>query len=64
LLPSLQKSKCLQQWLEKHGNQIKSLQLHGRGGAALNALPCAQLQDLVLQGGFETDSYINVSSRV
>jgi len=45
---------CLQRWLEKHGNQLKVLQLHQcRGitfirGTALAALPCEQLQDLLL----------------
>jgi len=39
---------CLQCWLEKHGHQLKVLQLHQCRGAALTALPCPQLQDLLL----------------
>jgi len=63
LLPSLQTSKCLQQWVEKHGDQIKSLQLHSYGGAALTALPCAQLQDLLLHGS-QRGTKVEIGSRV
>jgi len=64
LQPSLQTFNCVQQWLEKHGQHLVILHLYGCGGAALTALPCAQLQDLVLDGDFQGDRYINVSSRV
>jgi len=64
--PTLQRFNCFQQWLEKHGNQLVVLKLRGCGGAALIALPCAQLQDLVLQGDFDfgADDHINIDSRV
>jgi len=62
--PSLQTFNCLPKWLQNHGHQLLVLQLHDCGGAALIALPCAQLQDLLLQGGFGDDSYINIDSRV
>jgi len=41
---------CLQRWLEKHGDRIKVLQLHQCLDTALTALPCPQLQDLLLWG--------------
>jgi len=43
---------CLQRWLEKYGNQLQVLQLHEYydGEAALTALPCPHLQDLLLWG--------------
>jgi len=48
--PTLHRFNCLQQWLEKHGDQLVGLQLQDCGGVALTALPCAQLQVLLLQG--------------
>jgi len=39
---------CLQRWLEKHGDHLEVLQLHQCGNAALTALPCPRLQDLLL----------------
>jgi len=41
---------CLQCWIEKHGHQLMVLQLHQCRDAALTALPCPQLQDLLLWG--------------
>jgi len=41
----------LQQWMQQHGSQLTTLQLHNCRRAALTALPCAQLQDLLLHGG-------------
>jgi len=41
---------CLQRWLEKFGSHLKVLQLHTCCRAALTALPCPQLQDLLLFG--------------
>jgi len=38
----------LQEWLDRNGNQIETLHLHGSGVIA--RLPCAQLQDLLLHG--------------
>jgi len=38
----------LQRWLEENGSQVEALQLHGSGVMA--GLPCAQLQDLLLNG--------------
>jgi len=40
----------LQRWMEKHGQQLEVLQLHACDGASLTALPCPQLQDLLLHG--------------
>jgi len=54
---------CLQHWLEKHGWQLKILQLHECEGAALASLPCAQLQDLLLRGGFRRGMSLSISSR-
>jgi len=62
--PSVQKFSCFQQWMEKHGDQLEVLLLHGCSGVALTAMPFAQLQRLLLYGGFQVGSYINVSSRV
>jgi len=45
----VQDLSSLQRWLEKHGDQVLVLQLHDFD-AALTALPCAQLQDLLLRG--------------
>jgi len=55
---------CLQQWLEQHGDQIQVLQLRDCSGAALTALPCAQLQDLLLHGNSQNDKDITIGSRV
>jgi len=40
----------LQQWLEKNGSQIITMQLHVDIQSDMSALPCAQLQDLLLHG--------------
>jgi len=48
---------CLQHWLEKHGKQLEVLQLHECYPVALSALPCAQLQDLLLHGALEDDGH-------
>jgi len=46
---SIQDLSGLQTWLEKHGNQVTTLQLHECNRAAVTALPCrAKLQDLLL----------------
>jgi len=58
----------LQQWLDTHGGQVKTLQLL-ECPSTLDRLPCAQLQDLVLHGvprafiGAQS-SYLSLSSRV
>jgi len=52
---------CLQAWLKMHGSQMEVLQLHECDGAALTALPCPQLQDLLLQN---SDFKLNISSSV
>jgi len=44
----VQTLSCLQAWLDKHGNHLGVLQIHACEGAALTALPCPQLQDLLL----------------
>jgi len=62
ILPDrVQDLSCLQCWLDKHGSHMDALQLHKCHGAALTALPCPQLQDLLLNsfGG----SAMVVSSR-
>jgi len=51
---------CLQRWLEKHGGQVETLQLHECGHAVLTALPCPKLQDLLLHFAHPPD----VSGRV
>jgi len=50
---------CLQTWLENHGGQVEVLQLHECRGdpAVLTALPCPQLQDLLL-GDIRLDSRV------
>jgi len=57
---------CLQQWLGKHGSQIEVLQLHQIDGPAPNALPCAQLQDLLLHGtlGAWIDHSLSIGARM
>jgi len=48
---SVKDYSCFQRWLEKHGDQVEVLQLHEcRRHAVLTALPCPQLQDLLLKG--------------
>jgi len=48
----IQDLSCLQRWLEKHGGQVEVLQLYWCcDSAVLTALPCPQLQDLLLWGG-------------
>jgi len=47
----IQDFSCLQKWLENHGGQAEVLQLHNYRHthmAVLTALPCPQLQDLLL----------------
>jgi len=45
----IQDLTCLQRWMEKHGGQVEVLQLHKcLDSAVLTALPCPQLQDLLL----------------
>jgi len=51
---------CLQAWLQKHGGQLEVLQLHLCLWSALTALPCSQLQDLLLHGS----SMLSISSSV
>jgi len=46
----VQDLSCLQCWLEEHGEHLEALQLHECDGATLTALPCPQLQDLLLHG--------------
>jgi len=60
LTDRIQDLSCLQRWLEKHGGQVEVLQLHDCNGATLNALPCPELQDLVLHGWYNFD----IDSRV
>jgi len=50
---------CLQRWLEKHGKQLKVLKLF-ECRAALTALPCPQLKDLMLHSWYTFD----IDSRV
>jgi len=62
----IQDLSCFQTWLEKHGDHVQSLQLHEcRGEPILTALPCPQLQELVLSsrsaysvGGLSLDSRV------
>jgi len=61
------KLNSLQCWMEKHGGQIEVLQLHNcHGAAALTALPCVQLQDLLLTGCLVISSrfWHNIDRRV
>lgn len=55
---------CLQTWLEKHGNQMEVLQLHRCDGAALTALPCQQLQELLLTGLGKSGYELRINSDV
>jgi len=61
---SQQDVSSLQRWLEKHGSQVKVLQLDARVQASLAALPCPQLQDLLLHGYSAYSSNMKLSSRV
>jgi len=55
----VQDLSCLQRWLAKDGAQVEVLQLHAcRGAAVLTALPCPQLQDLLLGGRCSLDSRV------
>jgi len=47
----LQDLTSLQQWLDKNGRQIETMQLLVWREAGMSALPCTQLQDLLLHGG-------------
>jgi len=53
---------CLQKWLEKHGGQVEVLQLNKAGYThsqpGLTALPCPQLQDLMLVGSRSLDGRV------
>jgi len=61
----IQGLSCLQTWLEKHGGQVEVLQLHECPyPAALTALPCPQLQDLLLVGNIRLGSYLSLDGRV
>jgi len=54
----VQDFSCLQRWLDQHGGQVEVLQLHGcADSAVLTALPCLQLQDLLL-GSISLDSRV------
>jgi len=55
---------CLQRWIQKHGSQLEVLQLHDCDGAALSALPCAKLQDLLLHGTAAISPHWSISSSV
>jgi len=60
----IQDLSCLQRWLEKHGDQVEVLQLpQCDHSAQLTALPCPQLQELLLNSD---PSYgrLSVDSRV
>jgi len=46
----VQDLSCLQLWMEKHGHNLVFLQLHECDKATLTALPCPQLQNLLLHG--------------
>jgi len=59
LRDEVQDLSCLQRWLQKHGGQVAILQLHEcRHTDVLTALPCPQLQDLLLRGGLSLDSRV------
>jgi len=60
----IQNLSGLQHWLEQHGRRLEVLQLHECDGAALTALPCPQLQDLLLHSAFGDAVCLNISSRV
>jgi len=50
---------CLQRWLEQHGDQLEVLQLHDcPDSTVLTALPCPQLQDLLLRGSLRLVSRV------
>jgi len=53
----VQDLSCLQRWLEQHGKHLDVLQLHDCD-AALTALPCPQLQNLLLKGRCSIDSHV------
>jgi len=55
---AVQDLSCLQGWLVKHGNQLEVLELHKCSGAVLTALPCPQLQGLLLSGSLSLDSRV------
>jgi len=52
----------LQEWLDKNGSHVETLQLHGSGVIA--RLPCAQLQDLLLHGVGYDDAELILDSWV
>jgi len=54
----------LQHWLEQQGSHLEVLQLHECDGAALTALPCPQLQDLLLRSSVGDAVCLDISSRV
>jgi len=60
----VQDLSCLQSWLVKYGHQLEVLWLHVcRDPAVLTALPCLQLQDLLLSSAGSWDS-LSLDSRV
>jgi len=55
----IQDLSCLQRWLQKYGGQVEVLQLHDcHDPAVLTALPCPQLQDLLLRGRVSLDGSV------
>jgi len=52
----VQDFSCLQTWLCNQGKHVEELQLHESGDVILSALPCAQLEKLLLEGRFATSS--------
>jgi len=57
----VQDLSCFQAWLEKHGGRIEVLQSAQDGYAPagqLTALPCPQLQDLLLKGRWTLDGRV------
>jgi len=56
---SMHDLSSFQIWLERHGDQLEVLQLHEVVSlAVLTALPCPQLQDLLLSGRFSIDGSV------
>jgi len=58
----VQDSTQLQQWLDKNGSHVETLQLRDCS-CTLARLPCAQLQDLLLHG-ISDDAKLTLGSRV
>jgi len=54
-----QDPSSLQLWLKRHGHKVEVLQLHGcPDSLVLTALPCQQLQDLLLMGNISLDGRV------